>query len=817
MADKVMKTVDGKKFPASDFLVVEDASKPTTWHLQVKRNGKPDHTLMGGAHAALLSPGGHRGNRYEGPGKGEAITKLKALYKSEGMPWPGTKRESDAARIPNLVESARLLEAVEGSKGLEWEIEYIAAGMSKNRKNYTPAVLQAALSKFEGLTSYANHPTREEMKEGLERDITKMAGWVTNARWDPSGGKSNQGAVVGIYHALKAGPIAKYLVEAWERGNPNLVQFSILGEGKQRVSKDTNGNLFYHVEAIDDLFSLDAVTKGAAGGRVRSLIASAKEEVKELEKTINDLTLEELKELRPDLFQESETVTPVEETPAEDENTVTPLVEEEEAPILPDEVEVTEPVPLREMQEMTNELASLRTQMVEIAAANAKIAASNQRIFLDKNIGEAELPPQVKVQIRERYEGAAFVEADVLADIAGNVKVWAEVLRDQPKVSTLKAGPDKIDNLLNAVEGMLAGKDINDVERFHSVKEAFCKVTGSPFDIGRSQFADSVIAESVNFASWMKPNLREAELREAITWTSVLGVSMYRRLIAEYRVPIYDEWKLIVSEISELDNTKQQLRERTGYYGVLPTVPAGGTYQPLTSPGEEEANYTPAKYGGLESWNWEDALNDDLSALKKIPKKLALAAKVTLYQFVFDFLRDGATTAVTYGAAANLFSGAHANAGTVALGTAGLTAAVLAMRSQATLSSAVTFLAVRPKLLIVPNELEALADHLYNSQYRVPVAIEGPNNIVINNVHKGKYQPIVVDYFTADTRWFMVADTNLVPTIEVGFLDGREEPELFSLAENTGSAFTADKVVWKIRHVYGAGVLDHRGLYTSIP
>jgi len=68
-------------------------------------------------------------------------------------------------------------------------------------------------------------------------------------------------------------------------------------------------------------------------------------------------------------------------------------------------------------------------------------------------------------------------------------------------------------------------------------------------------------------------------------------------------------------------------------------VAAGGTYQPLTSPGEVEANFTPAKRGGLESWNWEDALNDDLGALKKIPKKLALAAKITLYQFIFNFLR----------------------------------------------------------------------------------------------------------------------------------------------------------------------------------
>jgi len=194
-----------------------------------------------------------------------------------------------------------------------------------------------------------------------------------------------------------------------------------------------------------------------------------------------------------------------------------------------------------------------------------KLVAINRRHFLDENIGKAELPPQVKVQLRSRYEGKAFDEAAVVADIAENVKVWAEVLREQPRMPTIKAGADNVDQLLSAVEGMLAGKDVNDVPRFHSVKEAFHKVTGTPYDIGKSEYTSRVLGEAANFASWMKPNLREAELREAISWTSVLGVSMYRRLVAEYRTPLYDEWKLIVSEISELGNTKQQLRERTGY------------------------------------------------------------------------------------------------------------------------------------------------------------------------------------------------------------------------------------------------------------
>ena len=49
-------------------------------------DGKPDHRLMGAAWAALH--GGYRGEKYAGPNKTQAISKLTAIYKSEGMDTP---------------------------------------------------------------------------------------------------------------------------------------------------------------------------------------------------------------------------------------------------------------------------------------------------------------------------------------------------------------------------------------------------------------------------------------------------------------------------------------------------------------------------------------------------------------------------------------------------------------------------------------------------------------------------------------------------------------------------------------------------------
>ncbi len=48
--------------------------------------GNPNHRLMGAAWAALH--GGYRGNKYEGPDKGKALAKLRAVYKSEKMAMP---------------------------------------------------------------------------------------------------------------------------------------------------------------------------------------------------------------------------------------------------------------------------------------------------------------------------------------------------------------------------------------------------------------------------------------------------------------------------------------------------------------------------------------------------------------------------------------------------------------------------------------------------------------------------------------------------------------------------------------------------------
>lgn len=70
-----------KEASEGGYLVTDDAGK----HLPTRKNGKLDHRLMAAAKAALTS--NYRGHAYQGSGKDKAITKLKALYKQEGLQW----------------------------------------------------------------------------------------------------------------------------------------------------------------------------------------------------------------------------------------------------------------------------------------------------------------------------------------------------------------------------------------------------------------------------------------------------------------------------------------------------------------------------------------------------------------------------------------------------------------------------------------------------------------------------------------------------------------------------------------------------------
>lgn len=282
------KSVDGDDLPASAFLVVEDPEEISTWHLPVKdANGDPDRRRMGAAKAALTV--GHRGNVYEGPGKQEAIRKLKAMYEDEDMEWT----ESAVLTARNLIEQALSLldkrtnpQNVGDSQLFETATGHVIAveeaetptknlvpmtldvvliepgpGNAQDGHFYPAEVLRRDAGVFKGAKMFATDHRQEDKNMGT---------WVSTVKSCPVG------------FTRTGGPIARVVVhKEWFAKDCRALQkedlldrmeCSIIGTGKAKAGK-VGETEYSIVESITE-GGADWVTRAGAGGRALAIAES---------------------------------------------------------------------------------------------------------------------------------------------------------------------------------------------------------------------------------------------------------------------------------------------------------------------------------------------------------------------------------------------------------------------------------------------------------------------------------------------------------------------------------------------------------------
>lgn len=135
----------------------------------------------------------------------------------------------------------------------------IRAGESANKRDYPAAVLAASVPVFEGVKSFADHPSRTDIKERSERSVRDITGWYANVRYE-------EGRLIADRHFVptQAGNDAWALAEMVATGKApkSLAGLSINAVGSARKRED--GGVV--VEAITFAHSVDDVTTPAAGG-----------------------------------------------------------------------------------------------------------------------------------------------------------------------------------------------------------------------------------------------------------------------------------------------------------------------------------------------------------------------------------------------------------------------------------------------------------------------------------------------------------------------------------------------------------------------
>jgi hypothetical protein len=152
--------------------------------------------------------------------------------------------------------SARLLETVyqeaiervDPQSGILYGVKVLGES-SRNKRRYSEEAMRRAVSKYDGVKSYVDHPDRERLSE--DRKFSAWSGVFKNPRYVEGKG------IYADLHLRQKGTYFEGIIEAAQKF-PTAVGFSHVAEGESHLDGETE-----IVESIREVFSVDLVTDPA--------------------------------------------------------------------------------------------------------------------------------------------------------------------------------------------------------------------------------------------------------------------------------------------------------------------------------------------------------------------------------------------------------------------------------------------------------------------------------------------------------------------------------------------------------------------------
>tara|TARA_R110000782_G_scaffold30348_7_gene75541 strand:+ start:9065 stop:11074 length:2010 start_codon:yes stop_codon:yes gene_type:complete len=219
--------------------------------------------------------------------------------------------------------------------------------------------------------------------------------------------------------------------------------------------------------------------------------------------------------------------------------------------------------------------------------------------------------------------------------------------------------------------------------------------------------------------------------------------------------------------------------------------------------GEESYSNKADTYALMLSIDRTDIINDDLGAITTVPRKLGAGSGKTINEvFWTTFL---ANSAFFTSGNKNFISGAD-----TVLSIDGLTKAEVTFMDQVDKDGKP--IGVLPQVLLVPTALSAMGSQLFKSmELRDNTSAA---KYPVTNPHQGKFRVEVSRYlgnaaFTGNSSkaWYLLADANDLPVIEVAFLNGQEAPTI----ETAEQSFNRLGIQMRGYHDFGVALQDPRG------
>lgn len=646
------------------------------------------------------------------------------------------------------------LEAQGEADSGRWLIKVIESGLSLNKKLYTDVVLRESATRFNGARVFVKGDIEHLKGEG--KDFRQLEGALSDAQFIEAS-NDEPGYIQAVFSFIDPNSETAIKVrEAFARNMSDLFGFSVDADGKG-VNRSKAGMKYVEPKSITKVNSVDLIVTPGAGGKLIRMVESF------------NPNMETDTMWKQRIYQAVMLAAP------------NKLAGKSIDEVTDDELDVAFREAFDGSSQSTgtsNEDFQEQIRMVE--------ARSNMR----STIAGCNLPQAAKDKLLGDFNTrTSFVDSDVATAITGEREYLAR-FTESGHVNLNFDEAARVEDRSVRMAGMLdAFFDPSHAEHRNviSIREAYIEITGDTRVTGQVRNCDRVK---------MREALGDINMREAVdssTFAQVLGDAITRRMQAIYVGQSDAQAWRRVCITGRVSDFRTQRATRVGGYGNLQVVAEKDPYPALGTPGDDEATWAVAKRGGTEEVTFEAIKNDDVRLLSRIPQELSLAAQLTLNEFVFDFFR---TNPVSWDGVA-LYHATHNNLFANAFSGAEYKAHRLAMQKQTRAGSGKR-LANAPALLLVPFELQ---DSSYDAFVR------GTNNdkTFVQDLNP---EIITVDYWTDATDWVTLADPNKFPVLEIDFLDGQQEPELFVQDNPTsGSLFTNDVITYKIRHIYGGNLL----------
>lgn len=310
-------------------------------------------------------------------------------------------------------------------------------------------------------------------------------------------------------------------------------------------------------------------------------------------------------------------------------------------------------------------------------------------------------------------------------------------------------------------------------------------------------------------------NVREV-LQAAFSTVSISNVlaNVQNKLLLAAFMKVEDTWRR-VGRIGQLSDFKPHKRYRLTSDLTYQELSAGGEIAHGTL-GDEDYSITGTTYARMLAITRKDIVNDDLGALDSIPRTMGRGAALRINtSFWTEFLADAVTFFTT--ARGNFFDG-----GASALDSSSLSIAVQMFREQTdgTTDADGTGhpIAVEPAILLTPPALEATAQELYVSRAINTGGSSTKAKVPNSNIHAGKFRPEVSAYLSnskltgySSLAWYLLADPDDLPMIEIAFLDGQQVPTI----ESADADFNQLGIQVRGYHDFGVAKQDHRAAVKS--